>query len=84
MGKATWRTEVHSATFALVLTGRVYSQVFEVPEPRGRAQGPELLPTGGEEVQVRDCLSKLDLRVLEGKALKLGQQIALMAKMASW
>lgn len=40
-----------------------------------------MLPTG-EEVQVRDYLSKLDLRVLEGKALKLGQKLALVAKTA--
>lgn len=40
-----------------------------------------MLPTG-EEVQVRDYLSKLDLRVLESKALKLRQQLALVAKTA--
>lgn len=82
MRKVTRRAEVCSAAFALVLTGKVYSQVSEVPEPHGRAQGNELLPTG-EEVQVRDCLSKLDLGVLEGKALKLGQQLTLVAKTAS-
>lgn len=41
-----------------------------------------MLPTG-EEVQIRDYLSKLDLRALESKALKLGQQLALVAKTAS-
>lgn len=41
-----------------------------------------MLPTG-EEVQVRDHVGKLDLRLLEGKVLKLGQQLALAAKAAS-
>lgn len=76
------RAEGSSAAFALVLTGKVYAQTSEVPEPCGRAQGNKLLPTG-EQVQVRASLSKMDLRVPEGKALTLRQQLALVAKMAS-
>lgn len=41
-----------------------------------------MLPTG-EQVPVRNRLSKLDPRVLEGKALPLRQQLALVAKVAS-
>lgn len=35
------------------------------------------------EVEVNDYLGKLDLRILEGKTLKLGQELAFGAKAAN-